>query len=313
MKHLDKRKTSLSVENRVDIAQTEQQGDHHHEPNDPIQQHASSNNPGYVDSSIGDLLSQMNAGIGTDKRRDITHEPDAVRQTLRGPSALVHARREDKFRRMARGEAPEHGDDGYKPGNVEDDSTDLDTRQGSGDDDIKENRHQHNQPGQQGTLPALGGVIWVVDDKQTLQHGTSEHTLGSHSRDPRKRRQPANDVAHEHTSTRGSHNVRPVVLAGSDGRHGSQLRDDRVHGQGGAPSDDEAVDKTARATIFEALVKQGQDRLPGDEFADGKTEQGPETEATGEDLFLSETGQFLVIGDVGRSTVHATGKLTDGR
>ncbi|KKA23821.1 hypothetical protein T310_2172 [Rasamsonia emersonii CBS 393.64] len=295
VKNLDKRKTRRRVQDRLHIAQTEQQRQHHDKPHHAVHQHAECDDPGDGHGRIGNLLREMDARIGADKGRDIAQKAHAVRQALRRPAALVQAAGEDKVRRVVRREVPQHSDDGDEAGDVEDDGHDLDAGQRAGNDGVDEDGHGDDEPGQQRALPLLGLVVGVVEDEQPLQHGAGEDGLGGHRGDPGQRGQPADDVAGEDAVARGREHVHPVVLAGSDGGHGCQLGDDGVHRQRRAPGDDEAVHQRAGPAVVEPLTEQRQHGLPGDQLADSEAEQRPEAEAPFQDLFLAQAGQDFVI------------------
>lgn len=155
-------------------------------------------------------------------------------------------------------------------------------------DHVDEDRYCNYKPCEKRAMPLLRVVrVRVVEDDQTLQNGACEDRLRGYGSNPGQARQPAHEIAQHLLVPLGREHVHPVVLAGGDGRNGRELRDDRIHGEGGRPRDDEAIDQRGGPAVVEPLAEEREDRFPRDEFTDSKAKEGPEAETSLEDLFLA--------------------------
>lgn len=100
---------------------------------------------------------------------------------------------------------------------------------------------------------------------------------------------------------RGFHTV---ILAATGGPHGHEFGETGNDGGHGGPRDEEADDKTLRATIAQTLDEGDELSGPGDHGTAGQAEDAPELEVAPELLGLAHCPHLFGIGVVGRAVLR---------
>jgi hypothetical protein len=171
--YLDERKAGSAVESGVDVANAEEDRDKHAEAEGAVDADAGEEGVGDDRRGVFDLLAHVDGAVGAEEGEDGCDETNEEGRAL-PIAAEGEVDGEDVSGGTMRGEVGQGNENAEEAEDVQDEGCAFELGKLGCEVGVDEEGEESDGEEQEGTMPSLEAVGWVVEDEEALDDGATE-------------------------------------------------------------------------------------------------------------------------------------------